>query len=279
MSRAFNGALQLYWEDVAGSVDAPTLLLVNGLGNQCIAHRREMCEVFAASGFRVIRFDNRDVGLSDDGPDGYGLSDMADDAIAVLDAAGVDRAVVMGSSLGGMIVQTLAIEHPERLLAAVSVMSTTGDPDVGRPSEEARRLLLTPGSVDRDAAIEAHLAGQRTWGSPGLVEWEEQRRLAGEMFDRACRPEGVARQYRAARRDGSRADRLRTVTVPMLVLHGTADTLIDHSGGVRTAELVPGARLVTIEGMGHDHPRGLWDRLAAEVRDFAVQCGFLGGAS
>jgi pimeloyl-ACP methyl ester carboxylesterase len=185
----------------------------------------------------------------------------------------------MGSSLGGMIVQTLAIEHPERLLAAVSVMSTTGDPDVGRPSEEARRLLLTPGSVDRDAAIEAHLAGQRTWGSPGLVEWEEQRRLAGEMFDRACRPEGVARQYRAARRDGSRADRLRTVTVPMLVLHGTADTLIDHSGGVRTAELVPGAWLVTIEGMGHDHPRGLWDRLAAEVRDFAVQCGFLGGAS
>jgi pimeloyl-ACP methyl ester carboxylesterase len=160
VSRAFNGALQLYWEDVAGSVDAPTLLLVNGLGNQCIAHRREMCEVFAASGFRVIRFDNRDVGLSDDGPDGYGLSDMADDAIAVLDAAGVDRAVVMGSSLGGMIVQTLAIEHPERLLAAVSVMSTTGDPDVGRPSEEARRLLLTPGSVDRDAA--AHTP-RRPW--------------------------------------------------------------------------------------------------------------------
>jgi pimeloyl-ACP methyl ester carboxylesterase len=279
MSTARNGSLSLYWEDVAGSVDAPVLLLVNGLGNQCIAHRREMCETFAREGFRVIRFDNRDVGLSDDGPDGYGLSDMADDAVAVLDAAGVDRAVVMGSSLGGMIVQTLAIEHPERLLAAVSVMSTTGDPDVGRPSEEARRLLLTPGAVDREAAIEAHLAGQRTWGSPGLVEWDEQRRLAGEMFDRACRPDGVARQYRAARRDGSRSERLSNVTVPMLVLHGTADTLIDHSGGVRTAEVVPGATLVTIEGMGHDHPRGLWDRLATEVRMFAVQCGILGGAA
>jgi pimeloyl-ACP methyl ester carboxylesterase len=254
-------------------------LLVNGLGAQSISFREEMCLEFEARGFRVVRYDNRDVGLSGDGPTGYTLGDMAADGIAVLDAIGVDRAHVWGTSLGGMIVQTMAIEHPNRLLSVTSVMSTTGDPDVGRPSEEARRLLLTPGAVDREAAIEAHLAGQRTWGSPGLVEWDEQRRLAGEMFDRACRPDGVARQYRAARRDGSRSERLSNVTVPMLVLHGTADTLIDHSGGVRTAEVVPGATLVTIEGMGHDHPRGLWDRLATEVRMFAVQCGILGGAA
>jgi len=279
MNVARNGLVRLHWEQVAGTPDDPTLLLVNGLGNQCIAHRTGLCEILAGVGFRVIRFDNRDVGLSDDGPEGYGLSDMAADAIAVLDAAEADTAMVMGSSLGGMIVQTMAIEHPHRVSAVVSVMSTTGDPDVGRPSDEARRLLLTPGATDREAAIDAHLAGQRVWGSPGLVEWDEQRRLAGEMFDRACRPDGVARQYRAARRDGSRTDRLRGVRVPMMVIHGTADTLIDHSGGVRTAEVVPGAELVTIEGMGHDLPSALWSRLADELRRFAVQCGIQGETS
>lgn len=272
MTFATNAGVRLYYESF-GDPSGPTLVLVNGLGNQCIAYRDEMCELFMSTGHRVIRLDNRDVGLSSDGPDGYGLGDMAADVVAVLDDAGVERAFVWGMSLGGMIVQTLAIEHPDRLIGAVSVMSTTGDPDVGRPSDEARRLLLTPGSTDRAGAIEAHLEGQRVWGSPGHVEWDVQRDLAGRYFDRACRPNGVARQYRAARLDGSRTERLRSVRVPFLVVHGTADTLIDHSGGVRTAEVVPGATMVSIDGMGHDHPRHFWPRLVGEFASFALQSG------
>lgn len=272
MPHASNDGIRLYYETF-GDPTRPTLVLVNGLGNQCLAYRDEMCGLFAATGHHVIRFDNRDVGLSDDGPEGYSLADMADDVVAVLDAIGVQRAFTWGMSLGGMIVQTLAIRRPERLLGAISVMSTTGDSDVGRPTEEARRLLLTPGSTDRDGAIAAHLEGQRVWGSPGHVEWDVQRELAGRLHDRACRPAGVARQYRAARIDGSRTERLRAVRVPFLVIHGTADTLIDVSGGVRTAEVVPDSSLVLIEGMGHDHPRHFWPRLVGEFASFALQSG------
>jgi len=267
---ARNGSLEIYYE-VFGRDDDPLLILVNGLGNQCIAYRSGLIDEFVQRGFRVARFDNRDVGLSSDGPDGYTLGDMASDAVAVLDAIGDARAHFFGASLGGMIVQTVAIEHAQRALSITSVMSTTGGRDVGGPTEEARELLLTPGSTDRDKAIELHLAGQKVWGSPGLVEWEAQRQIAGELFDRACRPESVARQYHAARADRSRTDRLRAVTVPFLVLHGTADTLIDISGGRRTAEVVPNATFVAIEGMGHDWPRHFWPRLADEVARFALQ--------
>lgn len=270
MPFADNGSVRLYYE-IAGDPDLPVLVLVNGLGNQCIGFRDEMCRAFMDEGVRIVRIDNRDVGLSSSVQSEYSLSDMASDVIAVLDHAGVDRAHVMGFSLGGMIVQTLAIEHGHRLLTATSVMSTTGDPDVGHPSREARELLLTPGATDRDAAVDAHLAGQRVWGSPGHVEWDVQADLAGRFFDRACRPEGVARQYRAARRDKSRSDRLAGVRVPFLVLHGTADTLIDVSGGRRTADVVPGARLVEIDGMGHDYPRHFWPVLVGEFRAFALQ--------
>lgn len=270
MAVARNGGIDLHYETF-GHDDDPVLILVNGLGNQCPSFREEMCLAFVEAGVRVVRFDNRDVGLSSDGPDDYTLSDMAGDVVAVADAVGADRFHVMGFSLGGMIVQTLAIDASSRLLSATSVMSTTGDPDVGRPTDEARRLLLTPGSSDRATAVASHLAGQRVWGSPGLVEWEVQEELAGLLFDRACRPDGVARQYRAARRDGSRSSRLAAVRVPFLVLHGTADTLIDISGGRRTAEVVPGARFVPIEGMGHDYPAAFWPRLVAEFTSFALQ--------
>ncbi len=270
MPRAKNGEIELHFE-VFGHVELPALILVNGLGNQCLSFREDMCHSFVAAGFRVVRFDNRDVGLSSDGTAGYTLSEMASDVVAVADAIGADRFHTMGFSLGGMIVQTVAIEYSTRLLSGTSVMSTTGDSDVGRPSEEARRLLLTPGSADRETAIEAHLAGQRVWGSPGHVEWDVQKELAGQLFDRACRPDGVARQYQAARRDGSRSSRLAHVDVPFLVIHGTADTLIDISGGRRTAEVVPGARLVVIDGMGHDYPSAFWPRLVAEFTDFVLQ--------
>ena len=271
-----SGSIRIHYE-VFGEFTHPTLLLVNGLGAQSISFRDEMCLEFAARGFQVVRYDNRDVGLSGDGPTGYTLADMAADGIAVLDAICVDRAHVWGTSLGGMIVQAMAIEHPDRLLSVTSVMSTTGDPDVGHPSAEAKRLLLTPGSSIRAEAVEAHLAGQRVWGSPGLVEWDVQEEMAGRVFDRACRPDGTARQFQAARRDGSRSERLRRVSVPFMVVHGTADTLIDISGGRRTAQVVPGAEFVEVDGMGHDYPKALWSRLADLLEGFALQSS--GGGS
>jgi len=259
-----HGDLDIYFETFGTSTD-PTLVLINGLSNQCIHYRVELIEKFVEAGFHVVRFDNRDVGLSSDGPDGYSLSDMSDDVLALLDHLEIDKAHVFGVSLGGMIAQTFAIDHPTRCASLISVMSTTGDPDVGRPTDEARTLLLTPGATSKEAAIADHLAGQRVWGSPGHVDEELQAQIAGEAFDRASRPAGVARQYQAARRDGSRSERLRHVTSPTLVLHGSADTLIDVSGGRRTAEVVPRSRLVEIPGMGHDYPEVFWPVLVGET--------------
>jgi pimeloyl-ACP methyl ester carboxylesterase len=278
MPFASNGPVQIFYETFGDPGD-PTLVLVNGLGSQCINYRTEWCERFAARGLRVVRMDNRDVGLSshlsDVVPDvaafmaaasrgerpevPYTLSDMAADVVAVLDALGVQRAHVMGLSMGGMIVQTLAIEHPDRLRSMTSVMSTTGEPDVGQATPEARARLFGPPATDRSSAVANLLEGLRIWGSPGKVDEEAQARYAAEAFDRAFDPAGVGRQIIAVGASGSRAEALRAVTVPTLVLHGSADTLIDPSGGRRTAELVPGARFVLIEGMGHDYPEELWD--------------------
>jgi pimeloyl-ACP methyl ester carboxylesterase len=264
MAFATNGAVQIFYE-IFGDAGDPTLVLVNGLGSQCVNYRVEWCERFVAKGFRVVRMDNRDVGLSthfSDSPPNqvaYTLSDMAADVIAVLDALGVDRAHVMGLSMGGMIVQTLAIEHAPRLRSVTSVMSTTGEPDVGQSTPEAQARLFGPPATDRASAIANHLEGLRIWGSPGKVDEEAQAKHAGEAFDRAFDPPGVARQIMGVMASGSRADGLRGVAVPTLVMHGSADTLLDPSGGRRTAELIPGARFVLLEGMGHDYPEAFWD--------------------
>jgi pimeloyl-ACP methyl ester carboxylesterase len=166
-----------------------------------------------------------------------------------------------------MISQTFAIEFPERILSLISVMSTTGDSDVGRPTDEARELLLTPGSTIREQAIELHLAGKKVWGSPGHIDDEYERHFAGEVFDRACRPDGVGRQYKASRADRSRSDRLRALKVPTLVIHGDQDTLIDISGGRRTAEVIPQAEFFEVVGMGHDYPEYFWTILVTAVRE------------
>jgi pimeloyl-ACP methyl ester carboxylesterase len=261
-----NGDVELYYETFGNPSD-PTLLLINGLGSQCIRYRVEWCEMFVAAGFFVIRFDNRDVGLSSSVEVPYTLSDMAADALAVLDANGVERAHVMGISLGGMIAQTVAIEHPERMLSLTSAMSTTGDRDVGQSAPEAGRLLRTPARPDRDGVIERAIEAIRTYGSPDHVDEERIAAMAGEDFDRRFNPAGTARQLAAVAASGSRSEALKTMMIPTLVIHGDQDKLIDPSGGRRTAEVIPGARFELVEGLGHDYPPAFWGLIVDLVAD------------
>jgi pimeloyl-ACP methyl ester carboxylesterase len=270
MPKTRNGAVELHYETLGEPAD-PTLLLINGLGSQCINYADEWCRRFVAEGYRVVRFDNRDTGLSSklDGVD-YDLADMAGDAVAVLDAVGADRAHVMGLSMGGMIVQRLAIDHPHRLLSMTSVMSRTGEPEYGQSSPEALSFLMAPPAASRDEYIENHVKALRVYGSkPEWLDDDVSRARAAAAYDRCYCPEGVGRQMGAVMKDGSRADALRNVGVPTLVMHGSRDTLIDPSGGRRTAELIPGARYVEIDGMGHDYPPAVWEQWVSTWASFA----------
>jgi len=269
MGTATNGNVEIHFESF-GDPGRPTLLLVNGLGSQCINYAAEWCQMFCDEGFRVVRFDNRDVGLSTKLEDaGYALTDMADDAVAVLDALGVDKAHVMGCSMGGMIVQRLAIDHPDRLLSVTSVMSRTGEPGSGDSSADALAFLTAPPPSSRSAYVEHQVAALRVYGSkPEWLDDAAIRARAGAAFDRCFCPAGIARQMRAVMEDGSRAEQLRAVDLPVLVIHGSRDTLIDPSGGRRTAELIPGARYVEIEGMGHDYPTAVWEQWVRTWSDF-----------
>ena len=277
MPFARNHDCELYF-DTFGTLSDPTLLLVNGLGSQCLNYADAWCEKFVARGFHVIRFDNRDVGLSThftDTPVGergeaYMLSDMAQDAIAVLDANDIERAHVMGLSMGGMIVQTLAIEHPDRLLSMTSVMSDTSEPEYRSSSPEAWAHLTRPPATNRDEYVAGHIAGMRIWGSPAFADDDRWRADAEQAFDRCFDPAGTRRQFLAVEASPPRAELLRKVELPVLVIHGDCDTLIGVEGGRRTAELIPGARLEVIEGMGHDYPPQMWDRWVALVGDFAL---------
>jgi pimeloyl-ACP methyl ester carboxylesterase len=284
MAFAHNGSVSIYYETF-GDAANPALLLINGLGSQCINFDVAFCEMFVERGFFVIRFDNRDVGLStkfnlvlpdlfavlDDVKDGYEpkvayrIGDMADDALAVLDALDIPRTHVAGWSIGGMIAQQLAIDHPDRLISMTSNMSTTGDPDVGQPSAEALSIILGPSEIDRASIIQRRLDLERVIGSRTHFDPERVAKQTGDAFDRCFNLAGVARQLCAAAASGSRTSQLRRVTVPTLVMHGDVDNLIDISGGLRTAESVPGARFVAIEGMGHDLSLFYWDRLVDEI--------------
>jgi pimeloyl-ACP methyl ester carboxylesterase len=256
-----NGDVELYYDSFGESTD-PTLLLVNGLGSQCINYADEWCKRFVAAGYRVLRFDNRDVGLSSKLPGvEYSVVDMANDAVAVLDAAGVERAHVMGLSMGGMIVQRLAIDHPERVLTMTSVMSRTGEPGFGDSTPEAMAALTRTPATSRDEAIQSHLDSLAIFGSkPEWIDEDEARARAAAAYDRCFEPAGIARQMQAVMRDGSRDDALRAIDIPTLVMHGSRDTLIQPSGGRHTADVIPDAVYVEIEGMGHDYPRAVWDQ-------------------
>jgi pimeloyl-ACP methyl ester carboxylesterase len=286
MATALNGTCEIYYETFGDPGDPP-LLLVNGLGGQCINYHEDWCAMFVARGLHVVRFDNRDVGLSskfDSAPEGdhgeaYSISDMAGDAIAVLGAIGVERTHVMGLSMGGMIVQVMAIEHPHRLLSMTSVMSHTGEAGYGQPTPEAFARLTAPPAVDRESFISGHVDGLRVWGSPAFADEARWRRDAGRAFDRCFHPSGTMRQSRAILAAPPRAGLLRQVTTPTLVIHGDRDTLIDASGGRRTAELVPGARFEIIEGMGHDYPPQLWGRWVELVGTFILSANLTHGVT
>ena len=292
MPFATNGPLELYYETF-GTPGGMALLLVNGLGSQCINYDVEFCRMFVDRGFFVIRFDNRDVGLSSKLEDvtprlsevatavregreanvPYRLSDMADDAVAVLDALGVDVAHVMGVSMGGMIVQQLAIDHAERLVSMTSIMSTTGDRDVGQASPEVAALFNAPPGHDRDTVIARAQALQRLYTSPTEYSPERVAQRVGDAFDRCFCPRGVARQLAAIMASGSRTQRLTSLDLPVLVMHGDADTLVDISGGVRTAQCIPGAQFVAIPGMGHDLAPRYWATIVESISDHAASAG------
>ncbi|MDQ3729565.1 MAG: alpha/beta fold hydrolase [Actinomycetota bacterium] len=276
------GELELCWQQFGRDGDPP-LLMIMGLGAQMILWPDELCALIAAKGFRVIRFDNRDAGRStilhdspsasipqalegEVPPGAYLLSDMTGDVAGLLDALEIDAAHVVGASLGGMIAQTLAIEHPERVLSLASIMSTTGDPEVGRPTPAGLQGLTTVPPQDRAGYVEALIGARRLIGSPGFAFDEERsRRLAGLGWDRGYNPKGTVRQTLAIIASGDRTERLAQITVPTVVIHGSEDPLIDVSGGRATAAAIPGAQLVVIEGMGHDFPAGVWAKVAGEI--------------
>ena len=257
-----------------GDPNSEPLLLVMGLGAQLIAWPIEMVDALVDRGFFVIRYDNRDVGLSTKLTDAdgdfmttflqassgqpvevaYRLSEMAADGMALLDHLGIESAHIVGASMGGMLAQTMAIEHPNRVRTLTSIMSTTGEPDVGQPTPEAMELLLRATPTTREEAIEASVESSRAIGSPEHFDAGVARQRATEAYDRCWYPEGVARQLLAIVASGSRAAGLAELDVPTVVIHGDVDPLVTPSGGRRTAELVPGAELIMLEGMGHDLP-------------------------
>jgi pimeloyl-ACP methyl ester carboxylesterase len=285
MPRVKAGTVELEYDEF-GDVADPALVLVMGLGAQLIDWPEEFCRQLAGVGFRVIRYDNRDSGLSTNldhlpVPDlgavlagtqspPYTLSDLAGDTVGLLDALGIDRAHVAGASMGGMIVQTLAIEHPDRLRSVTSIMSTTGDPAVGQSRPEAAAALTTPPPPGREDAIEYLVTLLRLTGSAEVTD-DELRARATAGYDRARQPAGMARQLAAIVGGSDRTAALRNVTVPTLVVHGEADPLLDISGGRATAAAVPGAELLTVPGMGHDLPSSAWPAIIDAITRIAAR--------
>jgi len=279
--------------DTFGSPDDPALLLVMGFTAQLIAWDPAFCEQLAARGRYVIVYDNRDCGLSThldgqrvnpmelmqaqlDGtpmpPSPYTLSDMANDAVGLLDAIGVDRAHIVGASMGGMIVQTIAIEHPDRCLSMTSIMSSPGDPRAGKPAPEALAFLMAPPPAEREAYI-ANAPGAAGFTSKRYFDPEKAKDRAAAAFDRAFYPEGATRQLAAIYASGDRTELLAKVTVPSLVLHGRDDNLITPSGGSLTADAIPGASYLLLADMGHDLPEQLWPVIVPAIityQDLAV---------
>ncbi len=286
-----NTGIELFHED-SGNPNAEVILLVMGLGAQLTLWPDELVAALAAEGFRVIRYDNRDIGLSQkmEGQRApspavqvlrkkigfpakvpYTLKDMADDGIGLLDALGVERAHVVGASMGGMIAQLMAVHHGERLASLTSIMSTTGNGKLPQAEKHAIDALVAPIQSMEEESLVAHgLNIAKNIGSPGYpFDPDQQRERVLLNMRRSVYPAGLPRQLAAIIDDGCRRSRLANVTVPTLVMHGEADPLVKLEAGEDTAKHISGARLVTIPGWGHDLPIALIPRIASEIAGHA----------
>ncbi len=272
------GDVELAYETFGDPAD-PTLLMVMGLGTQMLGWPDDFCEQLAARGFLVIRYDNRDVGrsthfeghppptvrqllLRDKTCAPYSLADMAADGVGLLDQLGIERAHVVGASMGGMIAQTMAARHPDRVLSLASIMSNTGHLWRGTPGLRIYPIFLRRPARNREGAVESFVSVFKLIGSPGFPFDEEETRKAAQVsYDRGYDPAGAGRQLAAILAAGDRTSEGRGITAPTVVIHGSKDRMVRPSGGRATAAAIAGAELVTIDGMGHDLPRGAWDRM------------------
>ncbi len=296
MPTTTNDDVTIHYETF-GDAANQTVLLVNGLGSQLITYEPDFCNRFVERGYHVVVFDNRDVGLTSktEGPvpdvasfmakfrageavsgAPYTLADMASDGFAVLDAVGAEAAHIAGMSMGGMIVQRMALTRPERVISMTSIMSTTGNQSVGQATPEAAKVLVAPPPADRAGYIEHTVASRKvTGGSHYSADY--WRNKAGEIFDRMFHPAGPAFQIAAVASDGDRTDQLATLEVPSLVIHGRLDSLITLSGGEATAAAIPGAELLVIDEMGHDLPPEIWDEVSSAMMALAARAGSVAG--
>jgi pimeloyl-ACP methyl ester carboxylesterase len=269
-----------------GDPEDPPILLIMGLATQMIAWHEDFCEQLADRGFYVVRFDNRDIGRSTHfdfsppsvgqmvtrrfGPEQYTLEDMADDSAALLRELGLAPAHVVGASMGGMIAQTLAARHPDVVRSLVSIMSTSGNRWRGGPAPSVYRFLLRPPPRDRDGYIERSAAVFGLVGSTGFDRDEQYiRERAAQSYDRGFDPRAGGRQLGAILASGDRTKALKRISSPTLVIHGTVDKMVRPSGGRATARAIPGARLMMIDGMGHDLPRGVWPQVIDAIAEHA----------
>lgn len=285
-----NGVTIAY--DTFGHEGDTPLLLIMGLGSQMILWDEDFCRQLASKGYRVIRFDNRDIGLSTTFnrmavPDltavtetllrgdvpllPYTLDDMARDAVALLEALGHDSAHIVGESMGGMIGQIMAVHFPEHLRTLTTIMSSTGDPGLPPPKPEVLEILYAPFPTDRPGYVDAFVrAFQVLSGLDTPVDNARARKWAEKSFDRGLNPPGVTRQYAAILAAGDRTTELKTVSVPTLVVHGNQDPLMPLECGRATAAAIPGARLEIIEGMGHALPVAVWPQVIAAIANHAA---------
>lgn len=279
--------------EVFGASDAEPLILIMGLGAQMIHWDDDFCRELAARGFRVIRFDNRDIGHSTKLTGGkrlgamellklrifavapeapYKLWDMANDVIGLMDTLGIKAAHIVGASMGGMIAQEIAMQHADRVLSLTSIMSSTGNPRLPQPTREASAMLLAPPPTTKEEYLTRF--GQ-TWkilrgGSFPLDEAKDLER-AERTYARGLNPAGVGRQLRAILASGSRNERLKSVKAPTLVIHGTIDPLVRMEAGKDTAASIPGAKLLLIEGMGHALPIPMWPKIVGAIAKHAQE--------
>ncbi|HWJ61682.1 MAG TPA: alpha/beta hydrolase [Acidimicrobiales bacterium] len=272
-----------------GDPSNPILLLIMGLGAQRVMWDEGFCALLVARGFHVVRFDNRDVGgstwIDTPGLDvgatvlevfggetanvPYFISDMAADAAGLLKELGIESAHIVGASMGGMIAQALAIEHPSRVLTLTSIMSTTGEPGVGEASPELTSVLLKPMPTDRDGIIAGGIETHRAISCAEHFDEDRARRIAELAYENGFNPDAVGHQLLAILGSGSRAEGLARLDLPALVIHGRQDKLVGFSGGQRTAELIAGADFLAIDDMAHDLPRAHWPRMADAIAALA----------